>query len=273
MKLLLLSDLHLELSALQLPPSLDFDVALLAGDIVWPGRRLPEWVSSSPVLRRARAVVAVSGNHEYFDSPMQPTAAAMQQAAATLTAPPLHLLDASEVRIDGVRFLGCTLWTDFELRIDTANGPISDRERGMATAARAMADYRTIAWCEGAAAPRPLTPWDTLRLHRQQRQWLQRRLAEPFDGATVVVTHHGPHRGSLAPRFAADWVSSAYLSELPESFFEVPALWVHGHTHSSHDYRVGRCRVVCNPRGYQTAAMPLPENPAFRADRVVTLDA
>ena len=87
----------------------------------------------------------------------------------------------------------------------------------------------------------------------------------------MVVTHHGPHRGSLAPRFAADWVSTAYLSELPESFFEVPVLWVHGHTHSSHDYQVGRCRVVCNPRGYQTAAMPLPENRAFRADLVLTL--
>ncbi len=48
-------------------------------------------------------------------------------------------------------------------------------------------------------------------------------------------------------------------------------LWVHGHTHSSHDYRVGPCRVVCNPRGYQTLEMPQPENAAFRVDMVVTL--
>lgn len=271
MKLLLLSDLHLEMSALQLPAALDFDVAVLAGDIVWPGLRLAEWVAATPALQRARAVVAVSGNHEYFDSPLQQTAAAMQQAAAALAAPPLHLLDSAEVRIDGVRFLGCTLWTDFQLRIATADGVVSDRERGMATASRAMADYRCIAWCEDAAAPRALTPWDTLRLHLQQRRWLQHKLAEPFDGATVVVTHHGPHRGSLASRFAADWVSTAYLSELPPSFFQVPALWLHGHTHSSHDYVVGNCRIVCNPRGYQTAAMPQPENAAFRADRVLTL--
>ena len=57
MKLLLLSDLHLELSDLVLSPALDFDVALLAGDIVNPGRALPDWVASSPGLRRARAVV------------------------------------------------------------------------------------------------------------------------------------------------------------------------------------------------------------------------
>ena len=273
MKLLLLSDLHLEFSPLRLPDSLDFDVAVLAGDIVCPGRRLAEWLAATPALRRARAVVAVSGNHEYFDGVLQHEAAAMQQQAAALAAPPLHLLDAGEVQIDGVRFLGCTLWTDFELRIDTADGPRSDRELGMATAARAMADYRCIAWREAGAAARALTPWDTLRLHGQQRQWLQSKLAEAFDGPTVVVTHHGPHRGSLAPRFAADWVSAAYLNELPESFFEVPALWVHGHTHSSHDYRIGGCRIVCNPRGYQPTAMPLPENLAFRADRVLELGA
>ena len=87
----------------------------------------------------------------------------------------------------------------------------------------------------------------------------------------MVLTHHGPHRRSLAPRFAADWVSTAYLSELPQAFFEVPVLWLHGHTHSSHDYRIGACRVVCNPRGYQTAAMSRPENVAFRPDFVVTL--
>ena len=270
MKLLLLSDLHLELSDLPQAPLPDFDVALLAGDIVNPGRRLPGWVAASPLLRRARAVVAVGGNHEYFDTVLQHEVALMHTAAAAQHTPPLHLLDCTQVVISGVRFLGCTLWTDFELRIETAEGPLSDRAHAIATAQQVMADYRTIGWHE-RGTPRRLTPYDTLRLHQQHRAWLQLRLAEPFDGPTVVITHHGPHRGSLAPRFAADWVSAAYLSELPESFFQVPLLWLHGHTHTSHDYRVGRCRIVCNPRGYQTAAMPRPENSAFRADCVVAL--
>ena len=272
MKLLLLSDLHLELSDLAVPEDIDFDVAVLAGDILWPGERLAEWLARSPALRRAQAVVAVSGNHEYFDRVMQPQAAAMQQAAMASTTPPLFLLDCGELRLGGVRFLGCTLWTDFELRIDTPDGPVSDPARGIAAATRAMTDYRAIGWQDrGAAFARRLTPQDTLGLHRLQRDWLQRALAEPFDGPTVVVTHHGPHRRSLAPRFAADWVSTAYLSQLPQHFFQVPVLWVHGHTHSSHDYHVGDCRIVCNPRGYQTLKMPQPENTAFRAELVVTL--
>jgi predicted phosphodiesterase len=271
-RLLLLSDLHLELSDLRLSDHLRFDVAVLAGDIVCPGHRMAEWVARSPVLRRARAVVAVAGNHEYFDSVQQREALAMQRAAQASAAPPLHWLDGTANVIDGVRFLGCTLWTDFALRIDTDSGPVSDVQRGIDVAQRCMADYRCITWAEAdSARPRPLTPQDTLRLHQAQRAWLARQLAEPFAGPTVVVTHHGPHRGSLATRFAANWVSAAYMSELPESFFAVPVLWVHGHTHSSHDYRIGNCRIVCNPRGYQTADMPLPENPGFNADLVVDL--
>jgi 3',5'-cyclic AMP phosphodiesterase CpdA len=271
-RLLLLSDLHLELSNLRLADEPHFDVAVLAGDIVNPGHRLAEWIAATPALRRARAVVAVAGNHEYFDRVMQHEALAMQRAADALAAPPLHWLDTAAVVIDGVRFLGCTLWTDFALRIDTDAGALSDVQRGMGAALHRMADYRCIAWSDkGAGRPRPLAPQDTLRLHQVQRQWLAQQLAEPFAGPTVVVTHHGPHRGSLAPRFAADWVSAAYLSELPASFFEVPLLWVHGHTHSSHDYRVGHCRIVCNPRGYQTVAMPLPENPGFQAGKIVDL--
>jgi Icc-related predicted phosphoesterase len=278
MKLLLLSDLHLELSDIEIPEQVDFDVAVLAGDILWPGQRLHEWVARSPALRRARAVVAVSGNHEYFDSVLQQEAVAMQRGARALAVPPLHLLDAAQVVIDGVRFLGCTLWTDFELHIDTVDGPVSDRERGIDKASRAMADYRSIGWCDAAVpgtlpAPRKLTPHDTLRMHVAQRRWLQQRLDEPFGGPTVVVTHHGPHRGSLAPRFAADWVSTAYLSELPARFFEVPVLWVHGHTHSSHDYLVGGCRVLCNPRGYHPPGLPAPENAAFNSGLVVSLPA
>jgi predicted phosphodiesterase len=271
-KLLLLSDLHLELTDPALPQALDFDVALLAGDIVSPGRRLRDWVAACPALRRARAVVAVCGNHEYFDAVLQHEARAMRSAAALRQGPALHLLDCTQARIGGVRFLGCTLWTDFALRIDTPQGPRSDAARGIAVAWQAMADYRAIGWLdERTGIARRLTPQDTHRLHRQQRAWLMQRLAEPCDGPTVVLTHHGPHRQSLAPRFAADWVSTAYLSELPKSFFRVPALWLHGHTHTSHDYRVGDCRIVCNPRGYQTAVMPRPENAGFRPDLVVTI--
>lgn len=269
-KLLVLSDLHLECSDLQLPALLDFDIALLAGDIANPGSRVVQWVQDSAVLRRARAVVWVAGNHEYFDSTLQAEAARMKALAAACLRPRLHLLDGGEVVIDGVRFLGCTLWTDFALRIDADGGCVSDVERGMAAAGRRMVDYRAIE-LDDAGVPRKLRPHDAAAMHREQRAWLKQSMAEPFAGRTVVITHHGPHRRSLAARFAGDWISTAFISELPEAFFRVPALWVHGHTHASFDYRLGGCRVVCNPRGY-TRAGSSAENQAFNPSCVVELD-
>lgn len=279
MKLLVLSDLHLEFADLAVPADAEFDVAILAGDIVCPGSRAIAWAQRASTLQRAKAVILVPGNHEYFDRVMPDELAAMRRLAGESASPPIHLLDCNTAVIDGVRFVGCTLWTDFELRIDTPAGPVSDVARGVAAARRAMVDYRTINVIDPInSAPQPGEPKtrklraeDTLAMHRTQRAWLRQALVEPFDGPTVVVTHHGPHRGSLAPRFAADWVSTAFINELPPAFFDVPVLWVHGHTHASFDYRVGGCRVLCNPRGYQTGRSVVPENLQFDAGLVVEI--
>ncbi len=89
-------------------------------------------------------------------------------------------------------------------------------------------------------------------IHRKALQWLSGALCEPFDGLTVVCTHHAPHRRSVAAQFEGDLLSAAFVSHLPELVEgpNAPALWIHGHTHVAMDYRVGRCRVVCNPLGY-----------------------
>jgi Calcineurin-like phosphoesterase len=275
MKLLVLSDLHLEFSDFQVPVGTACDVALLAGDIVSPGSRTAAWIRRCSVLRRARAVLHVAGNHEFYDTTLQDELVRLC-ARRDEAEPPLHFLHCDSRVIDGVRFLGCTLWTDFALRIDTPTGPCSDVVRGMQASRGGMVDYRTIDFRDAdAASPaatwRKLKPEDTAVLHRQQRAWLEGALAEPFDGPTVVITHHGPHRASLAPRFADDWVSTAFINELPAHFFDVPVLWVHGHTHTSFDYRVGNCRVLCNPRGYQAAGRAVPENLAFDPGLVVHL--
>ena len=93
--------------------------------------------------------------------------------------------------------------------------------------------------------------YEYARAANPTRTALEQQLAAPFDGPTVVVTHHAPHSLSVAPRFASDWATCGFASALSDSFFEVPVLWIHGYTHTTFDYRVGNCRVVCNPRGYK----------------------
>ena len=274
MKLLILSDLHLEFGTFRVP-EVEVDAVILAGDVATSPAKAIRW-AQRPTNFGDTPIILVPGNHEFYDGVMDTSLKDMHHAAGSNA----HALDSGEVVLNGVRFLGTSLWTDFALAVETEAGPVSDPSRAMAYARWRMNDYKSIRVAENVARSgvansvkrrkRRLTPQDTAALHHVQRQWLADRLAEPFDGPTVVVTHHAPHRGSLLPKYARNWLSCAYVNELPDSFFEVPALWVHGHLHDSHDYRVGNTRVVCNPRGY-AESYPPELNAAFQPALVIEI--
>ncbi|WP_137860655.1 metallophosphoesterase [Variovorax sp. 3P27G3] len=276
MKLLILSDLHAEFETFEVAKDLDYDVAVLAGDIVAPGRVAARWLRN-PARFGNKPIVQIAGNHEYYESVLDQELLEMRRQAKDHN---IQFLDCDEVVIAGMRFLGCTLWTDFRLRIDNpgfAGQPVrllSDRDRSMTECSRRLADYSAIRiddpLTSNSRGTRRLVPMETLQIHRRHRSWLRKKLAEPFDGPTVVVTHHAPHRKSLEPRFAEDWASGGFVNEMLLEFFEVPSLWVHGHTHDSFDYRVGACRVVCNPRGYLSRHGEF-ENKQFNPELVVKL--
>jgi hypothetical protein len=163
-----------------------------------------------------------------------------------------------------VRVIGTTWWTDYCLyganRIDEA----------MEACSRVMVDHRLIANANGDGNHRSFTPADALELHRAATAWLADTLAQPFDGKTVVVTHHGPDLGSLDARYAHDIVSAGFISRRPDLVAQTD-LWVHGHTHTSFDYWIDDSRVVCNPRGYISRRTGEPENPRFDWGKVVEL--
>ncbi|MCZ8101045.1 MAG: metallophosphoesterase, partial [Burkholderiales bacterium] len=89
-------------------------------------------------------------------------------------------------------------------------------------------------------------------------------------GRRVVVTHHLPSWHSVSPAYVAAPSNPAFASDL-DALVPRADLWIHGHTHSSHDYLLGGCRVVCNPRGYPMRAGGF-ENPRFDPVRIVTVD-
>lgn len=253
MKIAVYSDLHLEFARFTPPADLEADVVVLAGDIHAPGRKVALWAGKQPAFRH-KEVIHVAGNHEFYRAEYQDERARMAEEAQRAG---VHYLDASGFMYAGVRFLGCTLWTDFRLRISESGQSRSDPERAMAECQRFLMDYQAIVLAEHAPDHQPnyrsLAPPDTLSMHMQERAWLESALVEPHDGPTVVVTHHAPHRGSLSARFQDDWLSGGFVNELPDELFDVPCLWIHGHTHARFDYRVRNCRIVCNPRGYLQA--------------------
>lgn len=245
MKLNVLSDLHLSLGALPIPET-DADVVILAGDIARP-REAVSWASGF-----AKPVLYVPGNHEFYGGSLAGTVAELKRLSAGTG---IRLLDNDEAIIDGVRFLGATLWTDFMLF-----GEGAKRQAAMQAAQRFMRDFSRIRVDEA-----PFTPEASAALFTQHAAWLEHKLAQPHAGPTVVITHHSPSRKSIHPRFADSPMSACFVSDAEYLLDGNRArLWIHGHTHDSFDYLVNGTRVLCNPRGY--AKDGVNENPSFDAN-------
>jgi predicted phosphodiesterase len=260
MKLHILSDLHLEFSTFQ-PLATDADVIVLAGDIgkgnkgvYWARETFPD-----------RPILYVPGNHEFYGTQRLETLHLLRIAGQQTG---VQILDEDEVVLDGVRFLGATLWTDF-LLFGKAK-----QSAAMYDGRIFLNDFRRIS-DEGIAREGWLregntrfTPARSIELHEHSLAWLKAKLNEPFNGKTVVVTHHLPSRLSVVERFKDSLLSACFASEL-DSLFGKMDLWVHGHTHDNLDYEANGTRVICNPRGYVTYNGA--ENFDFKPDLVVEL--
>ena len=209
----------------------------MAGDI-HEGTQGLEWAAS---VAAGRPVIYVPGNHEFYGADLQGRAAEMRQVAHELG---IHFLDNDTLVLSGVRFLGSTLWTDFAL-----NGAGEMLDYALDAARCQMYDFEKIGFGDQVM----FQPEQSISLHRAATAWLERSLAKPFDGVTVVVTHHCPHPGSVPRRYKGSLLSPAFASDL-SGLIEAhqPHLWVHGHIHDACDYSVGATRIVCNPRGYST---------------------
>ena len=268
-RLLILSDLHLEFGPFQPPDPAIYDIAVLAGDI-WTGPKAVHWARRDSTFG-GRPVVLVPGNHEFYGSERARTLELLREQAAGSN---VHLLDRDEVILGGVRFLGTTLWTDFELDVERG----IDVDSAMRDATRGLNDFAGQIRERSLYPPSQsrFTPQHAAREHLRSRAWLQARLEEPVDAsavfATVVVTHHAPSGNSMHPMYEGSRLNPCFYSELPDSFFQTAALWIHGHTHSSSDYRHHRTRIVANPRGYVRWNGAI-ENANFDPRRVINLGA
>jgi len=247
MKLHILNDLHIEFEGFA-PPATDADVVILAGDI-GVGMEGLRWAEARFT---GRPVIYVPGNHEFYHHD-----SALIDELKVEAPDHIHVLNDDQVIIDGVRFLGSILWTDFALFGE------ADKFFAMQQARQQMTDFSII-----QNNGQRFTPEDAIRLHTASRDWLAAMLADPFDGRTVVVTHHAPSSQSVLPRYANDLLTPAFASNLENLMDgDRPTLWVHGHMHDAFDYEVYGTRVVCNPRGYNPNAL----NADFQPDLVMEI--
>lgn len=245
MPVLVLADLHLDLwlkagrdPFQACPPETlrNLDALFIAGDLSnkpksrW--RRMLEHIGRYVPLER---VFITPGNHDFYGHTLD-NEDRLEQIATEAGA---HFAQKRQVNVKGTRFLCCTLWTDFNLFGDMAGAMLEAEEK--------MNDYRSIR--VAAAGYRRLQPVETRRKHLEHRKWLQSKLSVPFQGKTIVVTHHAPLPQAAEAIHQA--LQPAYCSDLTSTIERGGAdKWLFGHTHIPAEDKISATRVRNVSLGY-----------------------
>lgn len=269
MNIQLLSDLHLETNPNFLPiPAPSADVLVLAGDIgsYQTGSALAAagdgdfgLARFSPKNGWPTPVLFVPGNHEYDGLDFDQTHARLRETCDRLG---LLWLEREVQLLGGVRFVGTTLWSDFDAlgplagqalpekitaHLSHPNSPYTRQLKARDKAFRAANHYlrKTLTTRHGQA-------WLAEGLREQAllcQDWLSAALNTPFAGPTVVVTHFAPSLHSADPRYGRVPGTAGFCNAI-EHLLPHAQLWLHGHLHCPSDYTQNGCRVVANPLGY-----------------------
>jgi hypothetical protein len=232
----------LEFGALEAPDN-DADIVIAAGDIGISTQGV-EWLKTFN-----KPVVYIAGNHEFYTHEYQQT---LQLIRKRCIGSNVHFLENDCFIFQGVRFLGCTLWTDLFIEGD----------KTAAALGKTLNDFRRIRFAE-----KPFDEMQFSQLHQSSKIWLEQELAQPFSGKTVVVTHHAPSLWSWNDTAYA-LKKLAYCNDMKPLLHEYEiAAWFHGHVHTQIDYRIAGARILCNPRGYAGTKVA----PRFDQNRTVDI--
>ncbi len=260
-KLQLLSDLHLEADpGFVAESAADADLLVLAGDIgsYQSGSLLDEpdfgLRRFSPRHGWPTPVLFVPGNHEYDAQDFDRAHERLQEACARLGIVLLEraVVTATELLGPGapaLRFVGTTLWSDFDALNPAAQGggSLTELLQAREKAFRAANFYLRKTGTTRDGQPMLAEQWREQALVCQA--WLREALAQPFDGTTVVITHFAPSLHSADPRYGLVPGTAGFCNAL-DDLLPQAQLWLHGHLHSPSDYVRNGCRVVANPLGY-----------------------
>lgn len=280
MKVQLLSDLHLEAHPHWLPHAAPgADLLVLAGDI-GSYQASSQLADSDFGLRRfsplagwPTPVLFVPGNHEYDALDFDIAHARLRETCERLG---MIWLERECTVLGGVRFVGTTLWSDFD-----ALGPTSAATAAPAAGrppvnplvlqlkARDKAFRAANYYLRKTLTTRYGEPWLADGVREQAlacQTWLREALAVPFDGPTVAITHFAPSLRSADPRYGLTPGTAGFCNALDE-LLPLATVWMHGHLHAPSDYVQQGCRVVANPMGYARKN----EQAAFQSDLLIEI--
>jgi UDP-2,3-diacylglucosamine pyrophosphatase LpxH len=231
MRFQLLSDIHLEFRK-------DFpnivpaaENLILAGDIGWPTMdNFNEFMKD--VTRKFSNVFYVTGNHEYYCKiPKLVVDGKIESLSKQLG---FHFLNNRFVTMEGIKVMGCTLWTECN-------------QHNFKTLEFHMNDYRNI-YTEDL---RLATPFSTGRWHYESVKFIEKELSNN-DRPTLMISHHLPSYSAVHPQYVGHPANCGFVTDLDRLFTPESGLaaWVCGHTHSHYSGTVNSIPLYINPVGY-----------------------
>jgi Icc-related predicted phosphoesterase len=231
-------------------------VLVLSGDLFSPMTYAEGVDFLRGVSDRFKRIYVVPGNHDFYHMCVFEGDQKWRGIMKELEPYVKYLNNNYEV-FEDVIFIGTTLWTNF----NNGNKDI------MHHAMYGISDYRYI-----YKGKELIKPYDILDIHMKSVKFLdQRAFTEPTHLKKVVITHHAPSFKSVHPKYKKSELNHCFASDLDWLVEKMnPQLWIHGHTHTSFDYNIGKTRVICNPYGYKRVDGDL-ENPEFDPNFVVEI--
>lgn len=257
----LVSDLHLEASNYQLEINPQWDYLIIAGDLS-AERDLIEsfFYTLSHKNTKNIPILYVLGNHEHELHDIDETPYQIKEMLKEYRN--VHVLNNESIVLDGIKFIGTTLWTNFEY--GGVEG-INSKEENMRFNELHVGDFNRVFYKnEITQKTERITAEYMVKLHNKAYKFLEFELKKnPFDGEKVVITHFAPHPKCINPQYEKH-NSSYWVSDL-ESLMGFSTYWFHGHLHHSIDMELHGTKVACNPRGF-TRIYNLTQNLKFNKD-------
>ncbi len=238
-----------EMAFLWLPPQMDEDLEttmVLAGDL-WTSskylsRKYPDGKSwMEKVSKQFKYVVFVLGNHDYWGGNISDEAIKVKRSLKDSGLNNVFLLEKDSVVLDGIKFVGATLWTDFNKH---DKGVLMD-------AANLMNDYKKIRYSSSYSKVKPS---NIAFIHNEAKSYIfNNAIKDNDEQKLIVVSHMPPSIQSIEEVYRNNPknINYLYYSDLEEEVLKADIdLWIHGHNHNFSSYSLGKTHVLSNPRGY-----------------------
>ena len=237
MKLHTLSDIHNEHGKFNIP-FIERDVLIIAGDYNYAMNGVEEIKAHA----KHSPVILVLGNHDFYGHSIQEVIDFWNN----IEIENFYFLNNSSVVINNIEFIGTTLFPSFN-----KENPIT-----INVCRDAISDYKGQIFRDKTKQSK-FSPTEAAYLGKIDKEYLKGKLSNENNMKQIVISHYLPTYESVHPRYqGGDFnyhLSGAFVSDCEDIInYTPPALWIHGHTHDSFNYKLGECQIVCNPRGYES---------------------